>query len=506
MARPTKIRQMLKQAGELPQSEAIWECSVRKAPVWHESRNGNVSRATMVVVVEAVSGLVRFIDMPKGQPNADTVVLGVLKAMLEPSGSAFLPDTDVMRTDRPLRVQFDWPARLEEVQKLLGEIGVAVEPAEALPACDEMYQSLLDYMNPGPRPAAISRIAPGNPALTSEYFDAADTFYRSGVWQYVFNDDIIEVRYGDEPARYCSIMGNGGQEFGIVLYNSLDDITEVLTAGDPMAMRRGMIWLTTSFDEAFVSAIEDIDYMEKHRIAPADMMAFPLFLRVRMPTSMESPDALEMRISAAVLRVLPQFVVASMMAGEGEPQAATATLALPEVHAGRTVTLVYPVAGLMDRIKQMDETLDESTGLQAPFLNPRGALGAGDGMDDDLLDAMEMEADAIAAEMIERAEQVEPGSGRLLQAINTVEPAVSFMIEKDVLDHIKPKPRGMKAGVFYESFTSMYADPHIGIMVVFVLPKNDMPIVIPMAMLNVDPSHPLADAIQRYQQSRSNAS
>jgi hypothetical protein len=60
----------------------------------------------------------------------------------------------------------------------------------------------------------------------------------------------------------------------------------------------------------------------------------------------------------------------------------------------------------------------------------------------------------------------------------------------------------MKAGVFYQSFSTLYADPRIGIMVAFVLPKSDMPVIIPLSLLDVDPSHPLADAILRYQQSR----
>jgi hypothetical protein len=48
----------------------------------------------------------------------------------------------------------------------------------------------------------------------------------------------------------------------------------------------------------------------------------------------------------------------------------------------------------------------------------------------------------------------------------------------------------------------LYADPRIGIMVAFVLPKSDLPVIIPLSLLDVDPSHPLADAILRYQQSR----
>jgi hypothetical protein len=503
MARPTKTRQLLNQAGELPQSDAVWECSVRKSPSWVEQRTGGVYRPAMIIVADASSGAIRFYDLPKGQPSADSVAVGLLKAMVEPASAGPIPVDIPMRAERPARVKFDWHSRVEDVQKALGEIGVAVEPAQDLPACDELYQSLLDYMNPGPRPPAICRVAPESPALTREFFEAADTFYRAEAWQYVFNDDIIEVRYGDEPPRYCSIMGNGGQEFGIVLYNSQEDVVNVLSSGHPLEMRRGMIWLTTSFDEAFVGAIEDIDYMEKHGIQPADIMAYPMFLRVRMPAGVESPDALDMKISAAALRVLPQFVVASMMAGEGEPQSATATLSLPAVHEGQTLTLSYPVAGLDEQIQQAEDAHDDAS-FENGMINIFKNLDPDDDDDDEFADddALMQQADAMEAEMIEMAEELEPGAGRLLQAINTVQPAVSFKAEKDVLDQIKPKPKGMKAGVFYQSFSTLYADPRIGIMVAFVLPKSDLPVIIPLSLLDVDPSHPLADAILRYQQSR----
>jgi hypothetical protein len=491
MARPTKNRQLLNQAGELPQSDAVWECSVRKSPSWVEQRNGGVYRPAMIVVADASTGAIRFYDLPKGQPSADSVVAGLLRAMADPAGAGPIPVDIPMRAERPARVKFDWLSRLEDVQKRLGEIGVAVEPAETLPACDELYQSLVDYMNPSPRPPAICRLAPASPALTREFFDAADTFYQAEAWQYVFNDDIIEVRYGDEPPRYCSIMGNGGQEFGIVLYNTQEDVVDVLSSAHPLEMRRGMIWLTTSFDEAFVAAIEDVDYMEKHNIPPADIMAYPMFLRVRMPAGVESPDALDMKISAAALRMLPQFVVASMMAGEG-----------------RAFTLTYPVAGLAERIEQAEDARDDSTEFDAEFdADLDSLLNAIDPGDDDQDefeddDALDREASALETEMIEMAEQMEPGAGRLLQAINSVQPAVSFKASNEVIDHVKPKPRGMKAGMFYESFSTLYADPRIGIMVVFMLPRSNSPVIIPLSLLEVDASHPLADAITRYQQSR----
>ncbi len=506
MARPTKTKQLLKQAGALAQSDAVWECSVRKAPSWTETKSGEIVRTPMIIVADAATGIIRSADLPKSQTSIDGVIQALLRAMLEPMGSQFgLPAEPQMHPERPARVLFDWASRLEEVQNAMGEVGVAVEPANDLPMCDELYQSLLQYMNPGARPPAIARIAPESPALTREYFDAADSFYRSAVWQYVFNDDIIEVRYGDEPARYCSIMGNGGEEFGIVLYNSQEDVISVLSSGHPMEMRRGLVWLTTSFDEAPMAAIEDVDYMEKHGLPPADMMAFPMFLHVKMPASIASPDVIDMKISAAALRVLPQFVVASMMAGEGEPQPASAVMALPAVHEGSSMTLSWPVAGLAERIEQAAGAQGSIAELgDERVLDMLSAIDSGDAEEYEFEDedSLEGEVDALEAEMIEIAEQVEPGAGRLLQAINSVQPAVSFQASKDVLEMVKPKPKGMKAGKFYEAFSTLYADPRIGIMVAFVLPRNDMPVIIPLTMLQVDASHPLADAIVRYQESR----
>lgn len=245
--------------------------------------------------------------------------------------------------------------------------------------------------------------------------------------------------------------------------------------------------------------------MEKHGLPPADMMAFPMFLHVKMPASIASPDVIDMKISAAALRVLPQFVVASMMAGEGEPQPASAVMALPAVHEGSSMTLSWPVAGLAERIEQAAGAQGSIAELgDERVLDMLSAIDSGDAEEYEFEDedSLESEVDALEAEMIEIAEQVEPGAGRLLQAINSVQPAVSFQASKDVLEMVKPKPKGMKAGKFYDAFSTLYADPRIGIMVAFVLPRNDMPVIIPLTMLQVDASHPLADAIVRYQESR----
>ncbi len=500
MARPTKLKQLLKRAGGLPQSDATWECTVRKAPAWHETRNGGLMRAMCILVAEEATTLIRFTDMPKAQPSADNVIAGLLQAMLEPGTSEYLPNESQPRAERPTRVKFDWIARLEAVQEALSEIGVAVEPADDLPVCEDLYQHLLQYMNPGPRPSAISRIVPSSPDLTREFFDAADSYYRSAVWQYVYNDDIVEVRYGNEPARYCAIMGNGGQEFGFALYTSPDDVVDVLTSGHPMDIRRGMIWLTVSYDEAPTIAIEDADYMEKQRIVPADFMAFPMFVRVRMPVSFDTPDVIDLKIAAAALRVLPQFVVAGMMAGEGEPQPASATISLPAAHDGATISLKWPVEGLEERVeRRMDAR--EAAGEDSPSVDTEAMYHflSGLGGDDDELDEDDLDE---AEQIIAMAEQMEAGAGKLIRAINSVLPAVAFKASQEVIDRIKPKPKGMQPGVLYESFASIYADRHLGILICFVLPRTDIPVVIPLTFLDVDPSHPLADAITRYQQSR----
>jgi hypothetical protein len=339
-------------------------------------------------------------------------------------------------------------------------------------------------------PPAVTSIEGASEAVLLEYYEAADLFYRAAPWEHLFNEDIIEVRLSGQPTWYCSVMGGGGQEFGLSFYPSVSDVNEILSGKHPTKIRQTAPWLSVTFDEQTMAAFDDLDFLERRQIAVADEMAFPMLLCVTFPDGLDQGTLWQLQMASATLRMMPQFAVAHMLAAdEAEPQPASAEFALPAVYNGLTLSLSYPVAGVeASEFDASDEDWDDD-----------GWDEEGDGRS---ASPVNMVLGAMAEQMALLAEEMEPGAGKLMQAINSVEPPIRFSIAKDVLKSIKPKPRGLKADVYYDPLGALYGGEEGGIMIMLIVSQDAQPLLCSLTQLRAEADHPLSAAIAQYQQRR----
>lgn len=489
MAVNKKTQALLKKSAQLPQSSATWQCAVRKAHSWVEERDGALRRPYLILAAEAEHLWVVVSAVERTRPGGDAVLKALLNGMLRGAGARIATSTSIGPAPaRPERVVIDDAQLAEALRPHLAELNVAIDVADELPELEGIFQEMAAFMEERTVPA-VTVIEGASEAMLLEFYEAADLFYRAAPWEHLLNEDIIEVRLSGQPAWYCSVMGGGGQEFGLAFYPSVDDVNEVLSGKHPTQVRQTAPWVSATFNDAPMLAFDDLDFLEQRQIAVADEFAYPTLLSVIFPETLEPGTLPRLQMAAAALRLMPQFAIAHMLAAdEEEPQPASATFALPEVYGGHTLTLSFPVAGIL--VSEFDET--------------RGAWDEQDWDEEDEGSAspVEMALGAMAEQMLIIAEENEPGSGTLMQAINSVEPPIRFAIPKDVVKLIKPKPRGLKADVLYEPLGAIYGGVEGGIMIMLLVSQHAEPVVCSLTQLRAESTHPLSGAIVEYQQRR----
>lgn len=348
----------LEKAAKLPQTGATWQATVRSAPAWIAPKNEPKYRPYLVLVADTETGTIRQMEMQEQRPTPEIVLSALAAAMVKPMFMAG-------KRGRPVRIVLDDQELVSVLTPELAGIGVRCDYASSLPVVNDALSEMAAHLNQGEaRPSVLS--VPGvTLPLFADLCAAAAEFYQRAPWRWLDNLAAIEARYpANGPARYLVIMGFGGQEFGLALYPTLEDLRWQISGLEPPAIYEKLTTTSLTFDEADVLAFEDLDAIEQHGWPVAGPRAYPLLMRITPPAQVSVPGANEIALLAAALRTLPGFVTERLHADQGAPQPAEATYALSNVHANAQITFRYPVdlpelAALRDNAALDDVELEE---------------------------------------------------------------------------------------------------------------------------------------------------
>lgn len=331
---------------------------MRPAPAWVAPKNKPKYRPYIILVADTETGTIRQMEMNEQRPAPEAVLSTLAAAMTKP-----LPMSG--KRERPARIVLDDQELVRMLTPELADIGVRCDYAPSLAVINAALSELAAHLNQGQeRPAVLS--VPGvTLPLFADLCAAAAEFYQRAPWRWMDNLATIEVRYpATGPARYLVIMGFGGQEFGLALYPTLDDLRWQISGLEPPAIYEKLTAASLMFEEADALAFEDLDTIEKYGWPVAGPRAYPLLMRVTPPAQVSVPSAEEIALFATALRTLPDFVTEYLHADWGALQPAAATFALPNVHANAQIAYRYPVdlpelAALRDHAAADDLKLED---------------------------------------------------------------------------------------------------------------------------------------------------
>lgn len=327
----------LAKVARLPQRNVTWQATARRARAWITPDDRPSYRPYTILVMDADTDLVRRNAIQEDRPAADDVLSQLLDAMLKPMlGSG--------RRYRPSRILLDDRDMVQALAPRLAKISVGCDYQAALPLINGALKSMEAHMNRGEVQQSLVEVPGMTLPLLEELYAAAAAFFRAAPWRWMDNFAAVELRYpADAPARYAVIMGFGGEEFGLVIWQTLDDLRLQFSGLEPPELFEKITSSSLTFDDPTILAFEDLDAIEEQGWEIAGSRAYPLMIKVVPPGNINPPGSAEIAMFAAALRTLPDFVTDHLHANRGTSRAADATFPLPNIHGGQQITLRYPV-------------------------------------------------------------------------------------------------------------------------------------------------------------------
>jgi hypothetical protein len=223
----SEVEALVEQAIRLP---VPWEADVTPVPVRIETDPSARGAAVMLIAQGIILSSELEMHPPSDAEGVATLLVQAMDKVLARGGAA--PSMISVR-HRDVATQFGL------LLKKRGEIEVIASPQ--LPMLDEFAVSLRQHLSG----QTIPLPAVSNPEMWAAWdlpadtlhdlFAAAATFYVAAPWRLLANEDILELVMPNGSRWFACILGAGGEEYALALYESLDDFLSFITASDSSA-------------------------------------------------------------------------------------------------------------------------------------------------------------------------------------------------------------------------------------------------------------------------------
>lgn len=325
---------------QLPRTDEVWELGVRQVPTWIVEEGAKPYRPYMTLIISTAGPWIVFQELSPTPPTPEEVRDALWKAMIAPAMGAGDPR-------RPKTVRTDDDALADNLRSPLQALGITCH-VQSVEWVDEALQDLVHFMTSQqgeaePVPGLLD--TPGvTPELVGELFEAAAAFYRMAPWRWLYNEDLIAIRYPlpDGPWRYVSVMGNAGMEFGLAVFEHLGDYDRLAAIPIETAMEQ-MTYRSLTFDDATVIPSADLDAIEKYGWEVVNERAYPLPFTLRPDEGMLRPGPDELAWYIVALRAILIFMEAHWPEDRAmEPAPTAVILEVPLRDSKVQVELRYP--------------------------------------------------------------------------------------------------------------------------------------------------------------------
>lgn len=285
----------------LDQDEETWEVGVRQLHAWvMEEADEAPFRPYITMVVSRRGPVVVFSDMTVGEPTANELRDTVLKAMAHPAGGAGDPR-------RPTHVITDDAAVAEPLRELLASFDIDCSVG-AVADVDDALINLQQFLGHAEDLPGLLADPDVTPEQVGDLFYAAAEFYTEAMWEWLFEEDLIAIRYPtpDGPWRFVSVIGNAGWEFGIAVWENINDYTLAATM-EPEDAVGMMEYHALTFEEMYDVPPEDVAAQEHYGWPVADPWSYPFPIVATHDVEMERPGPEEIEWYTATLQALVEF-------------------------------------------------------------------------------------------------------------------------------------------------------------------------------------------------------
>ena len=268
----------------------------------------------MCLWVDAQSGMILSFEMVPPQEEYLSLVIDTLRKLPGKIGGL------------PKQIQLRDPRLARELRHALDQCPIEVVVRESLPTLDEAISSLMDF-------GAIRGRRKPHPGLLDvpameldhviDFAEAAKAFYEARPWQYLIDDDLIEIHEpaGPKGTRYTQVLGAAGQTFGLGFVGKIAD-HEAIRAGG--GIPRGGAW-SMLFSDIDNIPFADGELWERQNLPVADNEAYPSFGKYTKSKGFSHPDPEQLAWAEGLLRSLAATTEAELDSGRWEKTVETSS-------------------------------------------------------------------------------------------------------------------------------------------------------------------------------------
>jgi len=322
---------------ELPQTVETWGLLATRLRAWIAVAGQLAQRPFLVLALDLDHDRILYHNLLEQPPTSEDVERALAEAMTKPARGSGKPR-------RPTTVRLADPELAQALAPALERVGVAGE-AGPLPELEAAVRLLEEHLR-GDQPEHPSLLSvPGaTPEMVGSLFAAAAGFYRAAPWVQLNNGQTfaLQAPAGSGPRWIASVMGNGGMEYGLAVYQSWAAFEKAFAGvGDPRELLSGQLAVWYGGPE--ILPFDEFEAAERYGWDVAGSQAYPMPVLMITPERLDRPSAGQLRWLEAALRAIPQLVQGHLRpAAAGEYQPFETTLSVTTAEGPVAVQAAYP--------------------------------------------------------------------------------------------------------------------------------------------------------------------
>ena len=314
-------------------------------------------RPHLVFVVSGETGRIRASDITEAEPSAEVVRKALLAAMQTPLSGGGKParPEGVIVTNESIGMAIAESFKAEP-------LGVNVYQMELPDEVMQIVRELEENMRGRPELPGLLASKGVTPDLLAGFYAAAAAFYRAQPWAHLANIHVLALRHPAERAfRYALVLGNGGMEYGLTVYQRWADVERIF-AGDapPFELLPDEGAHSFSFETIDKVPFDDLEMLQQHHWEIAADDAYPVPVIIDNRGAVRRPTRADLRWHEAALRAIPLLVREHLRPNRrGDYLPLEVTVSVP-THAGEVSVMVKYPAGNLRLADQPAQRLDWS--------------------------------------------------------------------------------------------------------------------------------------------------
>ena len=327
----------------LPQrTNEVWQGGLVRLPAWIDhptDPDGEPYRPVGALWVSLRTGLVHLALPPEGSSASPEFAFS---ALLE-FGLKWAKGLE----GRPGRIEVRDAALRDALAIALANLSTPVVIVDDMPAVRDALANFEAAASDGCGLPGILESGDVTADRLRAFAEAAALFYAARVWEHLANEDLIVVDGDTIPKgmRHISVLGRGGQQYGLSFFDSRNAFERVLDLADVGRYTNRAHGVT--FGRIDELPFADVDAWLDYALPVAGPRAYPLVADMRRDGTVRRPDARELTAAEALLRALADTSEDELDVGRWQKRVETfdgpmaLTLALPlmlEAEAGQVPT------------------------------------------------------------------------------------------------------------------------------------------------------------------------